>query len=277
MLVRSMAAPVFRGRRLSSNRPRPAFAQATTPPGDPAAASRGGRQEPRRGRQPDLQDRPGRDRRLVRLFRLPPLSRRLPCLPRPRRRWARATPRRLVDSMKRMNYTDFLEVVASGRQNVGAGKENVMPAFGTNLNVMCYIDDIYIYLRARAQGDLPRGRPAKRADKPAAYAEAENRSAWEADAKLLAARRSAAAAAPALRRAGAQQRARRGDRARRSEGVPRLRRPAQHALLERGGGRLRAEACRVPRAKSSGRASPTPTSRRSPASSAIRSARTSAT
>ena len=63
--------------------------------------------------------------------------------------------------------------MANGRQNVGQGQENVMPAFGTNLNVMCYIDDLYIYLRARAQGDLPRGRPAKQADKPAAAAEAE--------------------------------------------------------------------------------------------------------
>jgi hypothetical protein len=49
-----------------------------------------------------------------------------------------------------------------------------MPAFGTNLNVMCYIDDIYVYLRARAQGDIPRGRPPKREEKPESYAEAEN-------------------------------------------------------------------------------------------------------
>jgi hypothetical protein len=33
---------------------------------------------------------------------------------------------------------------------------------------MCYIDDIYVYLKARAVGGLPRGRPAKRADKPEA-------------------------------------------------------------------------------------------------------------
>jgi methanol metabolism-related c-type cytochrome len=80
----------------------------------------------------------------------------------------------LADSMKRMNYTDFLTIVASGRQNTAAGKENVMPAFGTNLNAMCYIDDLYIYLRARAQGDLPRGRPAKKAAKPEAYTKAES-------------------------------------------------------------------------------------------------------
>jgi methanol metabolism-related c-type cytochrome len=79
----------------------------------------------------------------------------------------------LADSLKRLGYTDFLAIVAGGRMNTGSGKENVMPAFGTNLNVMCYIDDLYIYLRARAQGDLPRGRPAKKAAKPDAYSEAE--------------------------------------------------------------------------------------------------------
>ena len=32
-----------------------------------------------------------------------------------------------------------------------------MPAFGTNLNVMCYIDDLYIYLRARARATCRAG------------------------------------------------------------------------------------------------------------------------
>jgi hypothetical protein len=41
-----------------------------------------------------------------------------------------------------------------------------MPAFASNENVMCYIDDLYIYLKARADGAVPRGRPAKREDKP---------------------------------------------------------------------------------------------------------------
>jgi methanol metabolism-related c-type cytochrome len=79
----------------------------------------------------------------------------------------------LVESVGRMTYPEFLEVVASGRVDTGAGKENVMPAFGTNLNVMCYVDDIYIYLRARSEG-APRGRPPKRADKTEATTEAEN-------------------------------------------------------------------------------------------------------
>ncbi len=80
----------------------------------------------------------------------------------------------LVDSVARTTYADFLEVVASGRVAVSGGKQNVMPAFGTNLNVMCYVDDIYIYLRARAQGGMPRGRPPNRVDKPEAATEAEN-------------------------------------------------------------------------------------------------------
>jgi methanol metabolism-related c-type cytochrome len=72
----------------------------------------------------------------------------------------------LVDSMKTMTYQDFMLVVASGREVVRADKKSVMPALGDNANVMCYIDDIYVYLKARADGGLPRGRPARRADKP---------------------------------------------------------------------------------------------------------------
>jgi methanol metabolism-related c-type cytochrome len=72
----------------------------------------------------------------------------------------------LANSLKTMSYPDFLLIVAAGRQEVGSGKESVMPAFGNNPNVYCYLDDIYVYLKARADGVLPRGRPAKRADKP---------------------------------------------------------------------------------------------------------------
>jgi methanol metabolism-related c-type cytochrome len=79
----------------------------------------------------------------------------------------------LTDSLKKMNYTDYLDVVVNGRQRVGAAENQVMPAFGTNKNVMCYIDDIYIYLRARSAGVGGTGRPPKKAEKPAAYTEAE--------------------------------------------------------------------------------------------------------
>ena len=77
----------------------------------------------------------------------------------------------LKDSLKRLSYADFLEVVASGRKNVSTASENVMPAFGTNPNVSCYMDDIFIYTRARANDAVGRGRPAKHEDKsPAAEA-----------------------------------------------------------------------------------------------------------
>ena len=79
----------------------------------------------------------------------------------------------LIESLKVMNYTDFLEVVTNGRQKVGAAQNQVMPAFGTNKNVMCYLDDIYVYLRARADGAGGTGRPPKKEAKPAAYSEAE--------------------------------------------------------------------------------------------------------
>jgi hypothetical protein len=39
---------------------------------------------------------------------------------------------------------------------------------------MCYVDDIWTYLRARGSDAIPRGRPAQRAQKTDAYAEAES-------------------------------------------------------------------------------------------------------
>ena len=80
----------------------------------------------------------------------------------------------LTDSLKTMSYGDFLAVVASGRTNVSTSQENVMPAFGDNPNVACYMDDLYVYLRARAYDAVGRVRPARREDKPAAYTQAEN-------------------------------------------------------------------------------------------------------
>ncbi|RAH99340.1 c-type cytochrome, methanol metabolism-related [Acuticoccus sediminis] len=81
----------------------------------------------------------------------------------------------LAESVANIDYYTFYEVVVNGKQAVGTGQANqVMPAFGTNPNVMCYLDDIYVYLRARAQGGLPRGRPAKKEAKPDGFVEAEN-------------------------------------------------------------------------------------------------------
>ena len=80
----------------------------------------------------------------------------------------------LKDSLKTMNYSDFVSTVVGGRQNVTTASQNVMPAFGTNPNVICYLDDIYVYLRARSTGAWGRVRPEKHEDKPQAATEAEN-------------------------------------------------------------------------------------------------------
>jgi len=80
----------------------------------------------------------------------------------------------LKDSLKTMNYGDFLATVASGRKNVNTAQENVMPAFGDNPNIACHMDDIYVYLRARANDAVGRVRPAKHEDKTKAYADAED-------------------------------------------------------------------------------------------------------
>lgn len=72
----------------------------------------------------------------------------------------------LVDSLKKLSYEDFLNIVTNGRKNVSTASDKVMPSFGLNPNVMCFIDDIYAYLKARSDGVLPRGRPDKHDPKP---------------------------------------------------------------------------------------------------------------
>ena len=47
------------------------------------------------------------------------------------------------------------------------------PTGASNVNVMCYLDDIYVYLRARANDAIPGGRPPKHEDKPEAAKAAE--------------------------------------------------------------------------------------------------------
>ena len=79
----------------------------------------------------------------------------------------------LVNALKTISHEQFVEVVVQGRQGHVAGRPSVMPAFGTNSNVMCYLDDIYVYLRARAEEALPRVRIEKREDKPKSAKEAE--------------------------------------------------------------------------------------------------------
>jgi methanol metabolism-related c-type cytochrome len=80
----------------------------------------------------------------------------------------------LMDSMKHLSYTDFYAVVAGGKKDVSSAQQLVMPANGENKNVMCFIDAIYVYLRARADDAIGRGRPEKHAPKPEAFTKAED-------------------------------------------------------------------------------------------------------
>ncbi len=68
----------------------------------------------------------------------------------------------LAESLQTMDYEGFLEVVINGRERIGSADNSKMPAFGLNRNVTCYLDDIYVYLRARSDDKLGRGRPGKR-------------------------------------------------------------------------------------------------------------------
>lgn len=74
----------------------------------------------------------------------------------------------LTNSLKTLGYSDFLGVVAAGKKEVNSAEDLVMPSFGVDKNVMCYIDDIFVYLRARADGALGRGRPMEHEEKPQA-------------------------------------------------------------------------------------------------------------
>jgi methanol metabolism-related c-type cytochrome len=74
-------------------------------------------------------------------------------------------------SVMTMSYGDFIGVVASGRNTTS---QNPMPAFGDNPNVICYIDDLYVYLRARSTNAVGRAWPAKHEDKPPAAQQAED-------------------------------------------------------------------------------------------------------
>lgn len=72
-----------------------------------------------------------------------------------------------------MDYYDFVDVVTNGRKKVNASENSVMPAFGQNANVMCYLDDIYVYLKARGTDAVARGRPGKKEAKSEAIRQAE--------------------------------------------------------------------------------------------------------
>ncbi len=59
-----------------------------------------------------------------------------------RRRWSILS--------RSLDYADVMTIVANGKKDVSESSQLVMPTFGENKNIMCYIDAIYIYLRARS-------------------------------------------------------------------------------------------------------------------------------
>ena len=77
----------------------------------------------------------------------------------------------LAESLKTMDYETFYGTVVGGRIRDAGGTKYVMPAFGEDKNIMCYLDDIYTYIKARSinaasEGKLgmPPGRPNGRED-----------------------------------------------------------------------------------------------------------------
>ncbi len=60
----------------------------------------------------------------------------------------------LLDKLQEIDLDRFMEVVVNGYE----GQIGVMPGWGTNPNVMNYIDQLYAYLMARSDGVLPPGR-----------------------------------------------------------------------------------------------------------------------
>jgi methanol metabolism-related c-type cytochrome len=70
----------------------------------------------------------------------------------------------LKDSLKTMDYSTFVATVSGGKKENKGGTLFVMPSFGEDKNIMCYLDDIYTYIKARSLDILPPGRPNGRED-----------------------------------------------------------------------------------------------------------------
>ena len=67
-------------------------------------------------------------------------------------------PSLMVSLQEGLSYDDFFNVIMNGRgENEGAQKGNVMTAFGANTNVAPHVEDMYRYVKARAEGKIRRG------------------------------------------------------------------------------------------------------------------------
>ena len=65
----------------------------------------------------------------------------------------------LTDSLKTLSKEQMQNTVINGRKEVNTANDKVMPAFGTNEDVVENLDNIYAYLKARSDGVLGRGHP----------------------------------------------------------------------------------------------------------------------
>lgn len=67
-------------------------------------------------------------------------------------------PSLMVSLQQGLSFDDFYAVIMNGRGEAeGAQKGNVMPAFGANTNVAPHVEDMYRYVKARADGKIRRG------------------------------------------------------------------------------------------------------------------------
>jgi methanol metabolism-related c-type cytochrome len=67
----------------------------------------------------------------------------------------------LIESLAQIGYDGYLEAVMDGIENVSQSQQSVMPAFAEVEEVVNHVDDIYSYLKARADGVIGRGRPER--------------------------------------------------------------------------------------------------------------------
>jgi methanol metabolism-related c-type cytochrome len=70
----------------------------------------------------------------------------------------------LIESLAQIGYEGYLEAVMYGIENVTRAEQSVMPAFAEVEEVVKHVDDIYSYLKARADGVIGRGRPERLPD-----------------------------------------------------------------------------------------------------------------
>ena len=70
----------------------------------------------------------------------------------------------LIELLAQIGYDGYLEAVMYGIENVSEAQQSVMPAFAEVEEVVNHVDDIYSYLKARADGVIGRGRPERLPD-----------------------------------------------------------------------------------------------------------------